>query len=46
MLALNEQFDQDIKSLGEILYKDDYIEFYQFLKIYELCVAYGKTQFA
>jgi hypothetical protein len=36
----------DLEKLGDVEMEDGYIKFEQFLKIFEICSFYGKTQFA
>ena len=40
-----DAMDQDLEAIGEIEIEDGHIKFEQFLKIFEICSFYGKTQF-
>ena len=41
-----DPLDEDLQKIGDIEIEDGYIKFEQFLKIFEICSFYGKTQFA
>lgn len=38
--------EDDLEKLGDVEMEEGYIKFEQFLKIFEICSFYGKTQFA
>ena len=40
-----DAMDEDLEAIGEIEIEDGHIKFEQFLKIFEICSFYGKTQF-
>jgi hypothetical protein len=40
-----DAMDEDLEQIGEIEIEDGHIKFEQFLKIFEICSFYGKTQF-
>ena len=38
--------DSELEKIGEVEMEDGHIKFEQFLKIFEICSFYGKTEFA